>query len=192
MSAPPRRSRTFEDLYREIQALPEGLTGMILEPGELTVMPRPHARHQRAMKGLLRALAARDVDAGGAGWWILSEVEVRLPDDRLVVPDLLGYRVERVPELPDENPLRIVPDWACEILSPGSALDDRLKKLRIYAAHDVPWTWIVDPDARSIECFESVDHLPRQALVAQEGETASLPAFDLPIVIDSIWGAARA
>lgn len=165
---------------------------MILEPGELTVMPRPHPRHQRAMKGLLRALGACDVDGGGTGWWILSEVEVRLPDDRLVVPDLLGYRVERVPELPDENPLRVVPDWTCEILSPGSVRDDRLKKLRIYAAHGVRWTWIVDPDARSVECFESIDQLPRQALVAQEGETLSLPPFDLPIAIDAIWGARTA
>lgn len=76
------------------------------------------------------------------------------------------------------------------ILSPTSARDDRLKKLRIYAAHDVRWTWLVDPDSRSIECFESVDRLPRQTLVAQEGETVSLPPFDVPITLDAIWGAA--
>ena len=180
---------TFDELYRQIVALPEGKTGMILDPGELTVMSRPHPRHQRTMKGLLRLLGPRDVDAGGSGWWILSEVEVRLPDDRLVVPDLLGYRVERVAQLPDENPLRTVPDWACEILSPGSVRDDRLKKLRIYAAHGVAWTWIVDPDARTVECFESTDGLPRQTLVAQDGDTRSLPPFDLPITIESIWGA---
>jgi len=52
------------------------------------------------------------------GWWILSEVELRL-DHRLLVPDMLGFRVERVPELPDENPLRIISDWCCEILSPA-------------------------------------------------------------------------
>jgi Uma2 family endonuclease len=189
MSAPARQPATFEELYEQIRALPEGKTGMILEPGELTVMSRPHPRHQRTMKGLLRALTARDVDAGGAGWWILSEVEVRFPDDRLMVPDLLGYRVERVAELPDDNPLRIVPDWVCEILSPGSVRDDRLKKLRIYAAHGIPWTWIVDPEARTVECFESTDRLPRQALVAQEGEIATLPPFDLPITIDALWGA---
>lgn len=79
-----------------------------------------------------------------------------------------------------------------KILSPGSARDDRLKKLRIYASHDVRWTWIVDPDARSVECFEAVEGLPRQTLVAQEGETPALPPFDLPIAIDALWGAARA
>ena len=189
MAAPASRRATFDELYREIAALPEGKTGLILEPGKLTVMSRPHPRHQRASKGLLRALSSRDVDAGGRGWWILNEVEVRFPDDRLLVPDLLGYRVERVAELPDENPLTLIPDWACEILSPGTARDDRLKKLRIYAMHGVPWTWIVDPDARSIECFEAADGLPRQAQVASEGETVALLPFGLPLEIAALWGA---
>lgn len=188
MSAAAPRLPSFDDLYAEICALPEGKTGMILEPGRLTVMSRPHPRHQRAMKGLTVALSGRDADLGGVGWWLLSEVEVRL-DDRLLVPDMLGYRVERVPDLPEENPIRLVPDWCCEILSPSSARDDRLKKLRIYASHGVRWTWIVDPDARTIECYESVDRLPRQTVVAESGETATLPPFDLPLEIDKLWGA---
>ena len=189
MTAPARaKARSFDDLYREIRALPEGKTGMILEPGELSVMSRPHARHQRAMQGIRRLLAPRDLDAGGSGWWLLSEVEVRLPDDRLVVPDILGYRVARVPELPDDNPLRVVPDWCCEILSPGTAREDRLKKLRIYAQHRVEWTWIVDPALRSIEYFEITDNLPQQSMIATKNETATLPPFDLPLSVDSIWG----
>jgi len=188
MSASAPRSRSFDQLYAEICALPEGKTGMILEPGELTVMSRPHPRHQRAMAAIRHALSSRDADLGGAGWWLLSEVELRL-EDRLLVPDVLGYRVERVRELPDENPRSLVPDWCCEILSPASARDDRLKKLRIYASHGVRWTWIVDPDARTIECYEAVDSLPRQAVVAEPGATASLPPFDLPLEIDKLWGA---
>lgn len=58
-----------------------------------------------------------------------SRHEVRLPGGRLVVPDLFGYRVGRVPELPDENPLTIVPDGCCEVLSPTTARDDRALKL---------------------------------------------------------------
>ncbi|MBL8739822.1 MAG: Uma2 family endonuclease [Myxococcales bacterium] len=188
MSASAPRMPSFDALYAEICALPEGKTGMILEPGRLTVMPRPHPKHQRAMMGLFRGLASRDTDAGGSGWWLLAEVEVRL-DDRLLVPDIVGYRVERVPELPSDNPLRIVPDWACEIISPSSARDDRLKKLRIYASYGVRWTWIVDPDARTVECYEAVDRLPTQTVVAEPGETVSLPPFDLPLEIDTLWGA---
>lgn len=99
--------------------------------------------------------------------------------------------MESVPELPDDNPLRLVPDWTCEILSPGSARADRLKKLRIYAQHGVAWTWLVDPEARTVECFEAVDHLPRQAVVASDADTIPLPPFDLPIAVDAIWGSSR-
>ncbi len=116
-------------------------------------------------------------------------MEVRFPGSRLLVPDILGYRTEELPVLPDENPLTIVPAWCCEIISPGSVRDDRLKKLRIYAESGVRWSWIVDPDARTVECYEAVDLLPRQAVVAQAGETSALPPFDLPVVIDQLWGA---
>lgn len=188
---PRSAAPTFDELYEQIRALPEGKTGLILEPGELTVMSRPHARHQRASKGLLRALSSKDEDAGGTGWWILDEVEIRFPDDRLLVPDVVGFRTDRVPELPDENPLRVVPDWACEILSPNTVRDDRVKKLRIYAQHDVPWVWLVDPSARTIECFETIDRLPRQTVVAADAEVTSLPPFDdLPFDLARIWGAA--
>ena len=188
VSGSAKRSRAFDALYREIQALPEGKTGQILEPGELSVMSRPHPRHQRVLKGLLRALAHHDIDAGGRGWWILSEVEVRFADDRLLVPDLMGFRVEDVPDFPDENPLTVMPAWTCEILSPSTAREDRLKKLRTYAQHRIQWTWVVDPATRCIECFESVDRLPRQTQVADGTDATSLPPFDLPIDLGQIWG----
>lgn len=196
MNGAARKPRSFDDLYAEIAALPEGQTGMILEPGQLTVMPRPHPKHQRALAVLRHALAPRDADLGGAGWWLLSEIEVRL-GERLLVPDILGYRVETLPEPPADNPMLATPDFCCEILSPSSARDDRLRKLRIYAAHGVRWTWLVDPDARSIECYEAVDGLPRQAVVAAAGDATAgdaaaspvLPPFDLPLAIDALWGA---
>ncbi len=187
MRSAARELASFEALHAQIRALPEGQTGQILDAGALTVLPRPHPRHQRAMQGVLRAVRPRNVDDGGTGWWILTEVEVRFADDRLLVPDLVGWRVERVPDMPDENPIRVVPDWACEIVSPGSARIDRLKKLRIYAQHRVPWVWIVDPEARSVECFETVGGLPRQSVVAEEGDEAALPPFDLPIDVGAIW-----
>lgn len=67
-----------------------------------------------------------------------------------------------------------------------------MQKLRTYAQHGVAWTWLVDPEARTVECFEAVAQLPRQSVVASDGDTLSLPPFDLPVAIDAIWGATRA
>ena len=68
-----------------------------------------------------------------------------------------------------------------------AARDDGLKR-RLYAQEGVAWTWIVDPVARSIECFESASGLPKQVAVAADGDTVRLPPFDLPIVVERLWG----
>ena len=111
MGQPASTLPTFEELYERIRSLPERLTGEILEPGVVRTMSRPGRRHRRAAKLCAQSLRRFEIDAGGAGWWIEPEAEVLLPCDRLAVPDLCGFRVERVPELPDQNPRAILPDW---------------------------------------------------------------------------------
>lgn len=178
----------FDDLYAEIARLRPGLTGEILEPGVLRVMSRPGRRHRRAHKLVLSALRGADEGDRGTGWWIEVEVEVRLPSDRLAVPDLSGWRVERVPELPDENPLTIVPDWCCEVLSPTTAKDDRRLKLPLYAASGVPHVWLVDPDARLVEVFETRAGKATLVTTAADDETVPLPPFpDIPVELARLW-----
>jgi Uma2 family endonuclease len=126
MSTAPKRVPTFEALYAEIERLPQGITGQILIPGVLTTMSRPGASHSRTLAHCSRALDRFDQELGGHGWWIRQEFEVRFPGDRLAVPDLAGWRH---PELPDDNPLRVLPAWCAEILSPSTASDDRTLKL---------------------------------------------------------------
>lgn len=168
----------FETLYRQIQALPEGVTGEIIDPGVLRTMARPGKAHRRAHLQALDALRDRNATLGGIGWWIEVEVEVRF-GQRLMVPDLCGWRVERVPELPDENPLTVVPDWCCEVLSPGSAgRVDRLKKLPRYLASGVAHVWLVDPAARLVEVYVERDGAPLRVAAAGDAEVAALPPFE--------------
>src|SRR5438094_2273901 len=103
------RILTFEELYRQIEELPEGVTGEIVEPGVLTTMSRPGMPHEDALEGCHDALGGFSARKGGTGWWILREFEIRFPGGRLLVPDLAGWRVERVAKLPKENPLTILP-----------------------------------------------------------------------------------
>lgn len=110
MADPARRARTFEELYAEIVRLPEGMTGEILEDDVVRVMSRPGKRHRRATGGCLDALSGANANLRGSGWWIEVETEIRFPAGRLAVPELAGWRVERVPDLPDENPLTVRPD----------------------------------------------------------------------------------
>ena len=177
---------TFEELYARIERLPAGTTGEILEPGVLRTMSRPARPHRFTAKRALLALAGFDVDQGGTGWWIEAETEIRF-GERLFVPDIAGWRVARVPELPDENPLTIVPDFACEILSPNSTKDDRLIKLPHYAREGVPWIWIVDPVLHSIEVYETERGRPALAMTAGESDVVALPPFDGELALAGWW-----
>src|ERR1700759_5707777 len=103
MADPARRLRTFNELYAEIERLPEGLTGEILEEGVVRTMSRPGRRHRFAAVACLDALSGANANLRGTGWWIEVEAEIVFPSERLVVPDLAGWRVERVPQFPDEN-----------------------------------------------------------------------------------------
>ena len=73
-----------------------------------------------------------DGPGGPGGWWILDEPELHL-GEHIVVPDLAGWRRERLAALPEEAFFSLAPDWVCEVLSPSTESIDRRRKLPIYA-----------------------------------------------------------
>jgi Uma2 family endonuclease len=148
--AQPRQTRqpaTYADLLK----VPDHLVAEILD-GELYATPRPAPRHADASSGLGGALRGPfDRGRGGPGGWrILDEPELHLASD-VVVPDLAGWRRERLPSLPEEAYFSVAPDWICEVVSPSTAAMDRVTKLSIYAREGVSDAWLVDPIARTLE-----------------------------------------
>src|ERR671918_159473 len=83
---------------------------------------------------------------GPGGWWLLDEPELHLQQD-VVVPDLAGWRRERLPTIPDEAAFTLRPDWVCEVLSASTERTDRALKLPIYAREEVPFVWLVNPSS---------------------------------------------
>ena len=78
--------------------------------------------------------------------------ELHFGDD-VLVPNLAGWRRERLPSTPNEPYLTLAPDWICEVLSPSTEYIDRGKKLRIYAREGVAHAWLVDPLAHTLEAL---------------------------------------
>jgi Uma2 family endonuclease len=139
--------------YQDLLALPENQVGEILG-GDLHSHPRPAPRHARAysaLTGILWRPFDRGADGPG-GWWIIDEPEIHLGQD-VVVPDIAGWRRDRMPTLPESAWFELAPDWVCEILSPGTARIDRAVKMPLYARERVPHLWLVDPDARTLEVY---------------------------------------
>jgi Uma2 family endonuclease len=137
--------------YADLEALPENVVGELIA-GELHVSPRPASRHARAASVLGVKLGGPfDLgDGGPGGWVILDEPELHFGEDALV-PDLAGWRRERMPVLPDAAAFELAPDWVCEVLSPSTSSLDRNIKLPVYAREGVRHVWLVDPKARTLE-----------------------------------------
>ncbi len=167
-SSPGPKRATYQDLL----ALPDNVVGEIVN-GELVVSPRPappHAFASSAMGAdLNQAFHRKPGGPGGpGGWWILDEPELHLHGD-VLVPDLAGWRRERMTSAPSTAAFELPPDWVCEIISPSSVRHDRMRKLPIYAREQVAWTWLVDPVARTLEVYQ-LDAAGRWVLLQVFGE----------------------
>jgi Uma2 family endonuclease len=139
--------------YADIEALPEHLVGEILD-GELIVSPRPASPHAVAATRLTVELGGPfDRGKGGPGGWvILDEPELHF-GAQVMVPDLAGWRRERMPRIPDVPFFEMAPDWICEVLSPSTARVDRSRKMRHYARARVQHVWLLDPLATTLEIY---------------------------------------
>jgi len=174
MSALPLgKPATYEDLFD----LPPNLVGEIVQ-GVLHTHPRPAPKHARSssMLGVDLGSGFDKGNSGPGGWWILDEPELHLGSD-ILVPDLAGWRRERMPTLPDAAWFELAPDWACEVLSPGTMRFDRIQKMPLYAASGVKHIWLIDPELRTLEAFEN--HEGRWTLIAKHADQElRVPPFD--------------
>jgi Uma2 family endonuclease len=140
----------------DLETLPETVLGEIID-GTLYTHPRPrpgHADFEGALVSELRGPFQRG-RGGPGGWWIILEPGIQVEGSPEFVPDLAGWRRERVPEMPAER-WTVVPDWACEILSPSTRSYDQRIKRPFYARIGIRYLWFIDLDARTLTVSELV------------------------------------
>lgn len=184
MVDPARRRGAYGDLLE----VPEHLVAEIID-GELVTSPRPaapHARAASALSGELYNPFDRGKDGPG-GWLILYEPELHLGGD-VLVPDLAGWRRERMPEMPEAAAFDLAPDWICEILSPSTAAIDRADKMPIYLRERVSYVWLVDPTAQTLEAFK-IDAASYRLLGVWRGAaTLRVEPFDaVDLSLSALW-----
>jgi Uma2 family endonuclease len=155
--------RNAPSVEAAFQAVPPEMVAEILD-GELHVSPRPARPHTNAASrlGILIGGPFMFGRGGPGGWVILDEPELHLgPRPDKVVPDLAGWRRERLPRAVggDEAPAHydLAPDWVCEVLSERTRSRDKGQKMRIYAREGVRHVWHVDPLARTLDIFRLME-----------------------------------
>jgi Uma2 family endonuclease len=145
---PTKRPATYDDVV----AAPDHVVAELID-GTLYTSPRPASPHARAAGRLLIDLNPFDRGAGGPGGWVIMiEPELHIVG-QVMVPDLAGWRRERMPEMPTVNAFELAPDWVCEVSSPSTAALDRKIKMPKYAQAAVRHLWLVDPLAELLEVF---------------------------------------
>jgi Uma2 family endonuclease len=169
LSTRAERPATYEDLCQ----VPDHLVAQIIH-GQLITLPRPAPRHARASSIIGGKLVLPMTKVGVV---LLDEPELHLAD--ILVPDLAGWRRERMPTLPETAYFEFPPDWVCEVLSHARARIDRVDKLGIYAAQGVAHAWLIDPDARTLEVFALIDGPWRLDMALKDSDEVRAPPFDV-------------
>ena len=184
MGDPAQRRATYDDLV----SVPRHLVAEIVN-GAVVTTPRPASRHAWASSSLGGELHGPFMRGRGGpgGWIILDEPELHLGGD-VLVPDLAGWRRERMLELPDAAAFDLAPDWVCEVLSPSTTALDRAEKMPIYARENVQHLWLIDPIARTLEACRLADG--RWTLLGTWRDDARVriaPFAELELELAGLW-----
>ena len=184
MSEPARRRATYEDIL----ALPEHVTEEIIA-GELYTQPRPAGPHTLVASQLGGELVGLfgSGRGGPGGWIIIDEPELHLGDE-VLVPDIAGWKRERLPvEARMGAYFSVVPDWVCEVLSPRTRKRDRQIKPPSYAGHGVNHLWLVEPLEGEVDAFERSNGAWLWLRIGPDDD-AKIPPFDaVGLDLRAIW-----
>lgn len=175
--------------YADIQRLPDALRGEILA-GELYVAPRPSPIHQKAMTKMTVQLGGHlgGNEGDERGWIFLTEPELHL-NDEVIVPDLAAWKAKRVTsQFYSQAWVSVTPDWICEIQSPSTARIDRITKRRIYLGLQIPYYWLVDPLAKTLEALKkNENHWIEVGFHGGDEKVRIEPFQDLEIELSTFW-----
>jgi Uma2 family endonuclease len=186
MTDPARRRATYQDV---LDAPPDKIAEVIR--GKLHLGSRPRFTHSSVGTTLTGELIPPfQRGRGGPGGWIfLFEPELHLGDD-ILVPDLAGWRCERLPVIEDVAFGTIPPDWLCEILSRSTEKVDRIDKLPIYAAEGVKHVWLIHPLRRTLEVFRHHDGQWLAVATHQDDQRVRAEPFDaIELDLAILWHA---
>lgn len=181
-------TKTRPATYADLEALPPNMVGQIIF-GALHAHPRPAPRHGVAANNLGSEITPPfNRGRGGPGGWIfMIEPELHLGPN-VVVPDLAGWKIERLTPFPETAFIETPPDWIAEILSPSTQALDRTDKLTIYAQFGVGHCWYVDPIARTLEVFERSGAKWLLAATFKDAEAVTAPPFEVhTFPLDVLW-----
>jgi Uma2 family endonuclease len=155
--------------------------------GVLVRDPSPNVNHQRIILTLSEVLKDyfKTVDADGE--LFIAPLDVRLDQYTVVQPDLF-YLAGEQKALINESYINGAPQLVVEVLSPFNRSKDRLQKLQLYQKSKVLHYWIVDPEDKTMECYQLKDGLYSLVAFGIDHELLEHQNFEgLRIELGKLW-----
>ena len=173
--------------YDDYAALPDDGRRYELYEGELIIMtPSPRPRHQVVI-GNLHMLMAEHVRGHGLGQVYLSPIDVILSRITVLQPDLVYIERARL-GIVTERAIEGAPTLVVEVLSPSTDARDRGVKQALYARYGVPFYWIVDPEAGTVQALRLSGESYEAAARLDETTPAALqPLTHLTLDPTAVW-----
>ncbi len=141
---------TVDDLLR----CPEERVELI--NGEIVKRPMARSDHALVQSGISDEVAVLKRRGGPGGWWIMPEISVKYSETQCPSHDLAGWRRERVPRRPS-GIMDVLPDWVCEITSPGHERKDVFHHFMLLQRTGVPNYWIISPEDKTLIAYRLMD-----------------------------------
>jgi Uma2 family endonuclease len=184
MTVAPNRIKMTADQYLQLGEDPSGIR-LELVDGEVTVAASPATAHAYCLSQLFGILR-QHIKKHRLGV-IMSDTDHILDMYNVRRPDLYYFGTERMHLLTD-GPIRIPPDLAIEVISPGSERIDRIEKFAQYHDFGIPFYWIVDPQSRTAKAFKFGRTKYAPAGSGKNADTVSFPPFpNLKIDLAELW-----
>jgi len=172
--------------YEDYVDLPDDGKRYEILDGELEVSPAPAPRHQGVSRNLLLILQGRSQERR-LGTIYYALIDVLLADTSIVQPDLIFVAAGRE-SIITARAIEGPPDLVVEILSPWSVRRDRVAKAALYARFGIRHYWIVDPEARTLEVYETANGAYRSVATYEGAGKARSSLFpDLEIDLAHVW-----
>lgn len=168
---------TFDDLLQV--ATVDGRIELI--NGEIVQRPMARFPHALVQSGLSDEVSAFKRRKGSGGWWIVTEISVRYNQHHCPTHDLAGWRKERMPN-PPNGVIDLLPDWVCEITSPGHESKDLVTHLLRLQTYQVPYYWIISPENKSLIAYALVDEhyrvvFSKECIEPKDCQQVAIPPF---------------
>lgn len=168
-----RTLKTLDDLVQSDDERVELINGEIVK--------RPMARSEHA---LIQSSISDEISPfkrkdGSGGWWTMPEISVKYNEHQCPTHDLAGWRKERLPVRP-VGIINLIPDWVCEITSPGHDRKDLFHNFMLLQRSKVGHYWVISPEEKTLIAYQLVDNKYHVTFSAEYGIEQGLDKARIP------------